>query len=52
VIRAAHIAGKSVAIASDTSQLAIDGYLKRHDLASLVIAVGRYNYQPTAFKPG
>ncbi|WP_433077823.1 HAD family hydrolase [Dactylosporangium sp. CA-052675] len=51
VIRVAHAAGKPVAIASDASQMAIDGYLQRHDLASLVTAVGRCNYSPAAFKP-
>ncbi|MEV4134138.1 hypothetical protein AB0J72_18450 [Dactylosporangium sp. NPDC049742] len=50
-IRAAHAAGKPVAIASDASQMAIDGYLKRHDLAVLVTAVGRYNFAPGKFKP-
>jgi hypothetical protein len=49
--RAAHAAGKPVAIASDASQMAIDGYLKRHAMASLVTAVGRYNFAPRTFNP-
>ncbi|MEJ3747598.1 HAD family hydrolase [Actinomycetes bacterium KLBMP 9797] len=52
VLRAAHAAGRPVAIVSNTSAAGIAAYLDRHGLADLVtVVIGRVPGEPDRWKP-